>query len=179
MRAFGPDERLWIDDVASDVPSMASINSATFVKTPRRSRSVVMSRKKRSTMFSHLYSLKTGVACIAASLLVQWLNLDRQGALTAVSVCESAPALPDRLQPHRDRQTAARARQEGSGERNLRRGSSARPLEEVDFPLSLPGTASTVLRDRTPLLRSQMIRLRELATPSVGYGLPYLCKSLY
>ena len=26
----------------------------------------------------------------------------------------------------------------------------ARPLEEVDFPLSLPGTASTVLRTRTP-----------------------------
>jgi len=43
-------------------PSMASINSATLVKTPRRSRSVVMSRKKRSTMFSH--EAEVGVKCM-------------------------------------------------------------------------------------------------------------------
>ncbi|AER54931.1 hypothetical protein DSC_01390 [Pseudoxanthomonas spadix BD-a59] len=41
---------------------MAAINSGTLVNTPRRSRSAVMSRKKRSTMFSH--EAEVGVKCM-------------------------------------------------------------------------------------------------------------------
>jgi len=42
--------------------SMAATNSGTPVNTPRRSRLTVMSRKKRSTMFSH--DAEVGVKCM-------------------------------------------------------------------------------------------------------------------
>ena len=42
--------------------SMAVTNSGTLVNTPRRKRSTVMSRKNRSTMFSH--EAEVGVKCI-------------------------------------------------------------------------------------------------------------------
>ncbi len=42
--------------------SMVSISCGTLVNTPRRSCSAVMSRKKRSTIFSH--DAEVGVECI-------------------------------------------------------------------------------------------------------------------
>jgi hypothetical protein len=42
--------------------SMATVSSGTLVKTPRRSRSVVISRKKRSTMFNQ--EAAVGVKCM-------------------------------------------------------------------------------------------------------------------
>ena len=53
---------------------MAETNSGTLVNTPRRSLSVVMSRKKRSIMFSH--DAEVGMKCMYATPLPA-LRFDR------------------------------------------------------------------------------------------------------
>ena len=61
--AVGPDERLGIDVVMHDVfIDGAATSSGTLANMPRRSRSVVMWRKRRSTVFSH--EAEVGVKCM-------------------------------------------------------------------------------------------------------------------